>query len=70
MRRVKGFLKALAAGLVFGSLLALVVGALGADSDSILVLPVALAAMFFGSLFDREGFWGEPHPFRRRPRPR
>jgi hypothetical protein len=24
--------------------------------------------MILGSLFDKEGFWGEPHPFRRRVR--
>lgn len=70
MRAMRSFLKALTAGLLFGSVLALVVGFLGADSESIWVIPVALAAMFFGSLFDREGFWGDPHPFRRRPHSR
>lgn len=67
---MRGLLRALAAGLLFGSVLALGAGALGADSESIWLIPIVLAALLFGSLFDREGFWGDPHPFRRHPRPR
>jgi hypothetical protein len=26
-----------------------------------------VVGLFFTSLFDKEGFWGDPHPFRRRP---
>lgn len=70
MRTMRGFLRALVAATLFGSILVLGANALGADSESIWFLPIAVAALIFGSLFDREGFWGEPHPFRRHPRPR
>ena len=66
MRTMRGFAQALFAGLLFGSALAVVASALGADPESAWILPILLAALLFGSLFDREGFYGEPHPFRRR----
>ena len=70
MRAMVGFLKALVAATLFGSALALVANALGADPESLWLLPISVAALILGSLFDRQGFYGDPHPFRRRPRPR
>lgn len=68
MNRVPNFLKAILAMLAFGAPLALAAGALGAEPEDVWLLPILLAAMIFGSLFDKEGFYGDPHPFRRRAR--
>lgn len=68
MSPMRGFLRALVAGLAVGAPLVLIAGSLGAEPESLWVLPIALVAGFVGSLFDKEGFWGEPHPFRRRTR--
>lgn len=67
MTSMRGFIRAMIAMIALGAPLALLAGALGADPESLWVLPVAFVAVFFGSLFDKEGFYGDPHPFRRRP---
>ena len=54
------------AGLALGIPLSLLAGTLGAEPEDLWLLPIVLVAGVFGSLFDKEGFWGEPHPFRRR----
>lgn len=66
MNSVKAFLRALA----FGSVLALVMAVLlkVLDAPERWYLAAALVALFATTLFDREGFYGEPHPFARRHR--
>ena len=66
--RMLGFVKVVIATTVIGVILGNLAQALGADLESPWILVVLTVSMILGSLFDKEGFWGEPHPFRRHVR--
>ena len=68
MKTMRGFVRALIGGLAVGVTLALLARALEAEPRELWFFVILIAAAFAGSLFDKEGFWGDPHPFRRRPR--
>ena len=67
MSRMIGFLKVVIASLAIGAPLALLLRALEAEPRELWFFLILLISGFLGSLFDKEGFWGDPHPFRRGP---
>ena len=64
MTSMKAFLRALAIGSALALVLAVLLKVL--DAPEGWYLAAALVASFVMTLFDREGFYGEPHPFARR----
>lgn len=68
MSRMLGMLKVLIASLAIAFPLIVVARSFGAGDESPVWLVIFTVSLILGSLFDREGFWGDPHPFRRRAR--
>lgn len=66
MNSMSPFLRALSYGALLALVSGLVLSAVGAAEGFFLAAAVAVGIAT--TLFDKEGFYGEPHPFRRRPR--
>ena len=66
MTLMSAFVRALSWGVVLAVISALLLTVLDAPEGAFLAAAVLVG--FATSLFDKEGFYGDPHPFRRRTR--